>query len=120
MATGVPLSNRTLLKNCAATVAIGDLVYLDTTSDATVIKAVDNNSPSPVMGVVKSKPTATTCKVQVDGKYKIAIDEGILFVSLTGTMQLGIPASGHRQRIGFSGGDGTVWLEFNKTRIRRG
>jgi len=117
MATVVALNKRTLVKSCDASVAIGDLVYQDKLNVATVIKATSNNISTPVIGVVKSKPTSTTCKILIDGKHKHVIGQGTVFLSETGTFRIGLPATGKYQRLGFSCGNGTIWLQPDKTLV---
>lgn len=52
---------------CDAALAVGDLVYISGSSSAVERVNIALTAEVPVIGVVISKPTATTCKVQTQG-----------------------------------------------------
>ena len=54
---------------CDASLATGDWVYLDAAVDNKVIKAANNSSPRPVIGVVETKRNATIASVLLLGLY---------------------------------------------------
>lgn len=106
------------LMNVLATVNVGDAVFQDYTQVNFARTFPNNDSPSPFIGVVIEKPTTTTAVVQLQGLISTALPQGTVFMSLTGDFQIGYPASGKWQRMGYSFGDGTMWLEPEKRRIR--
>lgn len=96
----------------------GDAVFQDYTQVAFVNKFASNDSPDPFIGVIVSKPTGTTATVKTIGLIDTVLGEGPVFMSATGTLQLGVPGSGPWQRMGYSFGDGKMWLAPERTRIR--
>ena len=118
MALMTPTERSVKKMDCSATLAVDDLVYQDYSQVNTALKATDHNAPSPVIGVVLSKPTTTTALILLRGIHKTTITQGPLFVSTTGTIQVGVPLTGRWQRLGHSFGDGKIWLEPERIRIR--
>lgn len=55
------------LYNCASGISVGDAVYIDS-SDNIVLADASNSSLYPCIGIVKSKPTATTAVVLYSGE----------------------------------------------------
>lgn len=112
-------SDQKYIMNMPATVMVGDVVYQDYTQVNFADKFATNDSPDPFIGICITKETSTTGCVQTRGLYDLVIAQGPLFVSATGTLQVGVPASGYWQRMGYSFGDGKIWLEPERIRIRK-
>ena len=106
--------------NCAPDVLVQDLVYLSTTTGV-LTKALNNNSPQPVIGVVLSKETSTFCEVALSGliTYALNIASGIIYVSSTGTFTLTPTATGGgmSQVCGVSFGNGEIFFNPEYRRI---
>ena len=111
-------SDQKRIMNVPAAVSVGDVVYQDYTQSNYADKFATNDSPSPFIGVVTTKESTTTACVQFTGEITLALAEGPIFMSTTGTLQIGTPASGPWQRMGYSFGDGTIWLDPKRERIR--
>jgi len=96
--------------NCLSSLAVDDLVYHSTTANNTAIKAIDNQSIEPVMGIVKKKITTITAKVLLLGVYTgLTLDRGKLFVDTDGTFKIGTPPNSYyRQHLGYSFGNGSI------------
>ena len=103
-----------------ATVAVDDLVYQDTVTANTALKIVNNFPPTPGIGMVISKPTATSAEVVLLGEVNFTIGQGNLWIGLTGQLSIStaIP-TGYIQRFGFSFGDGKIFIEPSQNRIKR-
>lgn len=111
-------SDQKYIMNTPAAVSVGNIVYQDYTQVNFADKYATNDSPSPFIGIVITKETSTTACVQTRGLYDLAIAQGPLFVSTAGILQVGVPASGPWQRMGYSFGDGKIWIEPERIRIR--
>jgi len=109
----------TKLMNCASSVTIDDLVFQSTITDNLAITATDNLDLSPVIGHVISKPTTTTCFVQLKGIVPFTIGRGKVYLSATGTYANSPPATGFLQVLGWSCGDGRVEINPALLRIKR-
>jgi hypothetical protein len=106
---------------CASTVEVGDLVYLHPSTPNTVVTAEDNNTPSPIIGIVISKYSDNNAKVLVSGIIKIStvIDNGRLFVGLGGGISPSCPMVNYSQEIGRSFGDGVIDFAPVYRRVKR-
>lgn len=107
------------LMGCDAGVAVDDLVYQSTTANNTAVTATDNTNISPVIGQVISKPSATTCLVQLKGIVEVTVGRGRVFLSNTGTYTNTAPTSDYVQVLGWSCGDGRVELNPELRRVKR-
>jgi len=109
--------------DCAPSVAAGDLVYLSA-SEGRLLRAVDNNSPEPVMGFVIRKLSSVTCEIILMGviKYPDQLDLGVVYVGKDGrltTIPIG-QGDGYNQIIGISFGSGNVSFRPELMRIYSG
>lgn len=105
--------------DCAVSVGIGDWVYQSPSANNFAIKAVDQNPPDPVIGVVTSKPVASQAVVLLLGiTDALSIGRGKLFLGATGQASLTQPSPGYQQKLGVSFGDGFVFINPETTRIR--
>lgn len=106
---------------CAPSVEVGDLVYLDPNNPNTVITAIDNNTPEPIIGLVVSKSTSTNARILINGiiRLSINISSGRLFVGTTGGLTLTPPSSNYLQEIGKSFGDDIIDFEPVHRRVKR-
>ena len=70
----------------------------------------NNNSPGPVIGIVVERPTVDSCTVRMFGLYDLSFARGDLWLSSSGTLSTVRPSIGTVQRLGYSFGDGTIWI----------
>ena len=106
--------------NCAASVAVNDLVFQDSTNSLTAVECVDNTTTEPTIGVVIKKPTATTCEVLVLG-----IQEGYSSLSIGAKVYLGTdgavttvkPSTGYMQILGTVVASDTIFFLPNSQRV---
>jgi len=109
----------TVVMDCDAGLAVDDLVYQDMSDDNRVLKNTDQNSPRPVIGFVASKPTATTAEIVLLGVVSYTIARGPLFVGADGKLSLSGATVGYLQKMGFSFGNGSIYLNPETQRIKR-
>lgn len=110
------------LKTCDAGVAVGDFVYVDPVTANKVIKNVDNLPDYPTIGVVVSKPTATTCKVALYGEitgFTGLTQADYVFLSTTGTATSVPPTTDYVQILGYATGSDRMILNPQILRTRR-
>ena len=78
------------IRNCTATLAVGDLVWESTTITDGVDKATNNTDIRPVIGFCAVKPTTTTARICFYGRITVGIagltKAGRIWVSSTGTL----------------------------------
>ena len=78
------------IRNCAATLAVGDLVWESTTIGDGVDKVTNNTDIRPVVGFCVVKPTTTTARVCFHGRRTSSISgltkAGRIWVSSAGTL----------------------------------
>jgi len=117
--TPTPINQMVHTMNCAASVAIDDWVYQSTTVDNTAVTASDNTQSTPIIGIVKAKPTTTTCEVIQVGYHTFSIARGRMFHSVSGGASLVGPSTGYIQTLGMSFGNGTIFINPEYRRIRR-
>ena len=77
----------------------------------------DNNSASPIIGIVIERPTIDTCRVQVLGFYNLSFPQGDLYLSVAGTLSTVRPLDGFVQVIGYSYGDGSILIQPQQQRV---
>ena len=92
---------------CKTTTQVGDFVYSDTSRTNEVTEATDNNTPEPIIGVVKSKSSSVSCTVILNGLFDTSLDIGIIYLGTNGSGSLTKPSLGLGQILGYSFGDGT-------------
>lgn len=109
---------QTKLVSCQPTTAVNDFVYVDTSNANTVIEATDNNTPEPIVGIVREKLTAQSCIILLIGLHPIVIGEGELFLGANGSASL-TPPPGTGQILGYSFGDGNIFFNPNLLRSFR-
>lgn len=109
----------TVIMDCDAGLAVDDLVYQSLLADNLAIRNIDQNSPRPIIGLVASKPTATTAEVVLLGVVPYIIARGPLFVGVDGKLSLAGADAGYLQKMGFSFGDGSIYLNPETQRIKR-
>ena len=105
--------------DCDTSVSVNDLVYLSSIDVNTALEAVDNNSPTPVIGIVIQKPTSESCVVLLRGFIQEVATQGRLFVGTDGKLTGTVPATGYLQEMGISFGDGDIDLLPNPRRVKR-
>jgi hypothetical protein len=104
--------------DCAISLAVGDFVYQSVTINNRAIKITDNNSPNPVLGRVRAKPTTTTCEVLLTGITDYTVGRGRVFIDATGGLTTTPPTTNYLQEIGTSFGNGKVLL-LPRQRVKR-
>jgi hypothetical protein len=109
--------------DCALTVSVGDVVYPSISVDNFVISNTDNTVIIPSIGIVVSKPTSTTCGVQLYGPCSLIIS-GIdrakkVFLATDGTLTTTPPTTGYLQKIGFSYEQNRVFIDPYEVRVKR-
>ena len=109
----------TKIMDCAASVAVSDLIYLSPSTDNLAVTAIDNQTPTPVIGIVLSKPTNETCKVLLLGLAKITIARGTLRLGTDGQFTTSCVLTGKIQNLGVSFGDGNIFFNPSQTRVQR-
>jgi len=114
-----PIVDFTKLMDCVAGVSVGDWVYQDAITGNLAVQATDNLSAKPVIGIVKSKPSSTTCLVLLSGIYNLNVGHGRIFIDATGSASPTAPSTGYLQVLGESFGDGKIFVGVNKMRIKR-
>ena len=91
------------VRTCDVSAAIGDLVMESSTIANKADVATDNLDIRPVMGVIISKPTTTTCEIMMVGRVSgfSSLNKGFkVFLSGTGSITSTAPASGYVQCLG--------------------
>lgn len=95
--------------NCEPSLLLNQLVYVS--GKGFVSTYFSNNSPEPFLGIVSSRPAPTKAIVQVTGFREFTIDRGILYAGVDGQLSLKAPTAGFKQRMGYSLGDGWIYLQ---------
>ena len=91
---------------CKVTTSVGDFVYQDTARVNEVTEATNNDTPEPIIGVVKNKPSDQSCTIILTGQFNTSLGIGIIYLGTDGKGSLTKP-SGLGQILGYSFGDGT-------------
>lgn len=89
--------------SCANTVAVGDLVYQDTTNDSFVITATNNTEVSQIIGVVYSKSTPFDANVMIIGVFDgfSGLSAGArIFLGANGLPTITKPTTGYVHNLG--------------------
>lgn len=117
----VPLPQVCQLMDCAAGVAVNDWVYQSSSTNNTAVTETTNTNTLPVIGLVKDKPTSTTCNVLVTGLYSgLALaSRGVFRLGTGGTATFTVPATGYIQKLGMSFGNGTIFVKPEYMRLKR-
>jgi hypothetical protein len=105
--------------DCLGTTAVGDWVAQSLTIDNFAEKLSNNLGTNPIIGIVKSKPTATTCVVLFFGVYALTYGRGKIHLSTTGNGTTTAPATGNIQQLGISFGNGTILVKPESVMLRR-
>ena len=101
--------------SCDASLAVNDWVYQDPTTDEKVLKTASNTEVEPTIGIVKSKPTDTTCEVVLLGIHTglTLAQRGKFWLSDAGEETFSFPTSGTGRfvrRLGVYLGNDTVYV----------
>lgn len=98
--------------NCEASLAIGDLVYIDPTDENKVLKPSDNTEESPVIGVCYAKSGDTVARILILG-----VQNG--FTGLTSGSKIFLSASGgtSHSRPGSGGYEHILGVAVSSTEI---
>ena len=104
------------------TIVAGDLVYLDTVIHGKVNKAVNNNSPNPVIGIVYLVLSTTELRVLMIGP--VAITESLppgskVYVSPIGAMTATLQTENYVQVLGEVTGEFEIFIQPEKIRVKR-
>jgi len=108
--------------SCDGTLDVGDLVYHSLVLNKYVIKAVDNNSPNPVIGIVTKIESGTTVEVSHLGFFDV--DEILeigkkIFVSESGSFTSNVMIKNYLQVLGIAIGEKRVYLNPELIRCKR-
>jgi len=109
------------IMDCALTVAIDDFVYPSSIANNRAVKATTDNTTNPVIGIVRAKPTTTTCEALLVGIHAYTINRGKIWLSSSGGLTLVRPTSPtyeYIQELGWSFGDGYIFINPNLMRIK--
>ena len=103
-------------------IVAGDLVYLDTVIHNKVNKAINNNSPNPVIGIVYQVLSETSLRVLMLGA--ITITETLppgskVYVSVTGLMTETLQSENFIQVLGTITGEFELLINPEKIRVKR-
>jgi hypothetical protein len=111
-----------VVRNCDASVAIGDFVSESLTVANKVETLTNNTSIAPCIGVVEAKPTATTCVVKQIGLqpgFGGLIQGKHIFLSTAGTATNTPPATGYLQILGVATSTTEILINVQILRIKR-
>lgn len=105
--------------DCDSGVAVNDWVFQSASVNNTAVKFTDNEEVEPVLGIVISKPTTTSCTVLMLGLYSGSglSGRGKMWLSDTGDAAFSFPTSGTGKfvrELGISFGDGTILVNPEK------
>lgn len=103
--------------NCETSAAIGDPVYYDLDNPQKVLVPTTNSGENPMIGIIESKLTPTTCKVLTHG-YSSVTFTGLqknknVFLSTTGTLTNTLPSTGWMQIIGNGYENNQLYVNIN-------
>ena len=97
----------------------GCLVYLDPANDNSGLTAIDNASPTRVIGLINQKITPLSAEIVLLGEIDFTIARGHLYVGADGKLSLTCPTGDYLQRMGFSFGNGRIFLNPSEQRVKR-
>jgi hypothetical protein len=95
--------------SCEPSLLLNQLVYI--ASPGFVSTHPNNSPPVPIFGIVIARPSPLKAVVQVAGFREYTIGLGVLYVGTTGQLSLTSPSSGPVQKMGYSLGDGWIYLQ---------
>jgi len=98
-----------------ASVAVNSPVFL--AGNNYVQPVSDNNPQEVIIGIIVARPTAATATVRMLGLYDYVIARGTLWLSANGTISTLRPSIGHMQRLGYSFGDGQIYIRPEQDRV---
>lgn len=106
---------------CVPTVEVGDFVYLHPSNPNQVVTAEDNNTITPIIGLVIAKPTATDARVLINGIITLdtVLPNGDFFLGVSGGIAIAPPTENYIQRLGYAFGDGVIDFSPGPTRVKR-
>lgn len=106
--------------NCDVSVQVGDIVHQDINDATIVITSVTNTNQQVSIGVVISKPSATTCRVLIlgiqDGFSGLTIGTRV-YLGISGGITETAPNVGYQQVLGTAVATDTVFFVPNNTRV---
>lgn len=115
-------SSVTVTRNCDISLAVGDFVLESLTTANFVEKCTDNTSIAPCIGIVESKPTATTCIVKQYGLQSgfsgLTMGKHI-FLSTSGTATNTVPTSDYLQILGVATSATQILINIQILRVKR-
>lgn len=114
------LENVVRIFNCDVSAAIGDLVYQDPVVSGKVLVNTDNTQLNPTLGVIRAKPTTTTCEVLQLGTQAgfAGLAQGqTVFLSTSGGVTTSAPVTGYQQQLGTALSTTEVFFIPNTQRV---
>lgn len=114
-----PLSEVIHTMDCDASLAVNDWVHQSATISNRAVKTSSWSEVEPTIGLVKSKPTATTAEVLLLGLYTgltLPAGRGRIFLGSAGTASFSWPTSGTGafvRQLGIAFGNGTIYVNPN-------
>jgi hypothetical protein len=112
----------TEIYNCDGTLEVGDLVYLSSAINRYVLKAIDNKSENPVIGIVIRKLPFDTVEVSHLGFFNVqpTLKMGHkVYVSETGSFTSEVLDEGFVQVLGVAISENRIYLNPELRRCRR-
>ena len=105
--------------DCAASAAVGDWVYQSAATNNLAVVNVNDTEIQPTIGIIRSKPSATTCDVLLLGLYTgLGLSgRGKIYMGPGGEATMTAPTSGtgvFLRQLGMNFGDGTIFVNPEK------
>jgi hypothetical protein len=96
---------------------------LDSSQEDYVIPIIDNRTTNACIGIVKDKPTTTSCRVLTYGLHTVIDIESLVpgkkvFVDIDGTLTTSRPLTGYLQTFGISRGENKVLVNPSYDRVK--
>ena len=110
------------LRNCLATVQVGDVVMESNIITNGVETVTDNTDVRPAIGLVINKPTSTTCEVLFVGTVEgfTGLNKGTkVFLNIDGTVTSSVATTGYLQCLGTARDPDTVDFNPQLNRVKR-
>ena len=107
--------------DCDAGASPGDFVYQDFSNDEKVLVLSNNTQVGQCIGIIDTKPAATTAKVLLIGPYEgfAGLSRGNpVFLSTSGTATTTKPISGYLHRLGVAVSTTKILLIPNNVRTK--
>jgi hypothetical protein len=99
--------------NCESSLLMYQPVYVS--APGFVKASATNNPPQPMLGIVAQRPEPTRAVIHVLGfilpKADLQLSLGVLYIGQNGQLSTVQPPSGFIQRMGFSLGDGWLYIQ---------